>query len=62
EKFTFCIDGELKSEYDLGASYDVTSDTPPYLGRNVTYNPAYFAGTLDEVRAFSVALPCETAL
>lgn len=62
ETLTFCIDGELKSQYELGDTYDMTSDVPPHLGRNVTYDPAYFAGTLDEVRAFNVALPCETEL
>lgn len=58
--FTLCIDGQEIVRIPVPAGADLTSDEPPRLGRNVVYNPAYFNGSLDEVRVFSEALPCTT--
>jgi len=55
-----CIDGRtVTSDPNVGTA-DMTGDQPPHLGRNVDYNPAYFNGTIDDVRAFKRALPCPT--
>jgi hypothetical protein len=55
---SLCIDSVLQATDAGPASFDMTSDRKPHIGRNVTYNPAYFGGDIDEVRIFSRALPC----
>jgi hypothetical protein len=59
--YTLCIDGVEKVSAPIGAGLNMTSDEAPRVGRNVVYNPAYFDGSIDEVRVFSEALPCATA-
>jgi hypothetical protein len=55
-----CIDGRtVISDPNVGAM-NMTSDQPPHIGRNVDYNPPYFAGAVDDIRAFKTALPCPT--
>jgi len=58
--YTLCIDGVEKVSAPIAAGLNMTSDEAPRLGRNVVYNPAYFVGSIDEVRVFSEALPCST--
>jgi hypothetical protein len=59
-RYTLCIDGVEKISSPIAAGLNMTSDEAPRLGRNVVYNPAYFDGSIDEVRVFSEALPCST--
>ncbi len=56
--FRVCLDGAQKSSMTLSGALDLTSDEPPYIGRNVTYNPPTFIGEIDDVRMFTRALPC----
>lgn len=58
--YTLCIDGVEKISVPIAAALNMTGDEAPRLGRNVVYNPAYFDGSLDEVRVFAEALPCAT--
>ncbi len=55
-----CIDGRKVGDLAVPAT-DLVSTFAPRLGRNVVWNPAgaYFDGALDDVRAFTTALPCE---
>ena len=55
-----CIDGRLAITDPNPGANDMTSDQPPHFGRNVTYNPAYFNGAIDEIHSFKAALPCPT--
>lgn len=55
-----CIDGDLAVADPAVTTADMTSDMPPHIGRNVDYNPAYFDGSIDDVRGFKRALPCPT--
>lgn len=55
-----CIDGSERLQIPLSPDANLTGDEPPHLARNVVYNPATFAGSLDEVRVFGEALPCVT--
>ena len=59
--YTLCIDGVVKMESPIAAALNMTGDQAPHIGRNVDYEPAYFAGSIDEVRIFEQALPCATA-
>jgi hypothetical protein len=56
--FRVCVDGVLKAGATLAGGIDLSPVTAPYLGRNVTYNPPYFIGSIDDVRVFNRALPC----
>jgi hypothetical protein len=56
---TLCIDGVLQDQDAGPGSFDMSTDRQPRIGRNVTYNPAYFGGDIDDVRIFSRALPCD---
>jgi hypothetical protein len=56
--FRVCLDGMQRSSQTLSGALDLTSDEPPFVGRNVTYNPPYFAGEIDDVRIYTRALPC----
>lgn len=58
--YTLCIDGVEKISAPIAAGLNMTSDEAPRVGRNVVYNPAYFDGSIDDVRVFSEALPCST--
>jgi len=58
-RIELCLDGKFKGSTPLSGSLDLTSDTPPFIGRNVTYNPPYFIGDIDDVRLFARALPCQ---
>lgn len=53
-----CVDGQQAASTGLSGALELSSDTAPFLGRNVTYNPPYFAGAIDDVRVFSRAYPC----
>jgi hypothetical protein len=54
---TFCIDGTRVASMPLPASGGPGSI--PYLGKNATWAPPNeFIGSLDDVRVFSTALPC----
>jgi Concanavalin A-like lectin/glucanases superfamily len=55
---SLCVDGVLQDGDAGPAGFNMTSDEAPRLGRNVVYNPAYFAGSIDDVRVFRRALPC----
>jgi hypothetical protein len=56
--FRACLDGELAAGVALDGALDLSPQQPPYIGRNVTYNPPYFAGDIDDVRVLKTALPC----
>lgn len=58
ETMRLCIDGRLVGSTPVPGDVDLTTAYPPYIGRNVVFNPAYFVGAIDEVRVFSSALPC----
>jgi hypothetical protein len=60
--YRLCIDGVENVQEPIPAALDMTGDQPPHLGRNVDYEPAYYGGSLDEVRIFAEALPCLEAL
>ena len=53
-----CVDGQRVLSDPNVMMNDITSDQPPHFGRNVDYNPAYFTGSIDDIRAFKRALPC----
>jgi hypothetical protein len=53
-----CVDGQLMASTSFSGLVDITSDTSPYLGRNVVYSPPYFDGAIDDVRVFTRAYPC----
>jgi hypothetical protein len=54
-----CINGVHKGSIAVAPPL-ATSTFPPYLGRNVVWNPqgAYFNGMIDDFRVISSALPC----
>ena len=54
-----CIDGTRQAMKSVPGT--LKSGYPPYIGKNVTWTPAgaYFIGSIDDVRVFSTALPCE---
>ncbi|HTM22890.1 MAG TPA: LamG domain-containing protein [Kofleriaceae bacterium] len=56
--FRVCLDAEQKGSATLSGTLNLSTDEPPYIGRNVDYNPPYFQGELDDVRMFTRALPC----
>jgi len=58
--YRICIDGAQLIQTPVEASANMTGDEPPRLGRNIVFEPAYFGGSLDEVRIFREALPCIT--
>lgn len=55
-----CIDGARRGQIPVPGDATMSSDTAPWLGRNVDYNPAYFRGSLADVRVFTRTLPCPT--
>lgn len=59
-KVSTCLNGKRVTSFDLAAG-KLASNFPLYLGKNVRWNPqvAAYNGLLDDVRAFSAALPCE---
>ena len=61
ETFMLCIDGVERGRVPADSASNMTSDIAPNLGRN-PFSGAAFAGTLDEIRVFSAALPCATPL
>lgn len=59
-KVSTCLNGKRVTSFDLPAG-KLKSNFPLHLGKNVRWSPqvAAFIGSLDDVRAFSAALPCE---
>jgi Concanavalin A-like lectin/glucanases superfamily len=59
-KVSTCLNGKRVTSFDLAAG-KLKSNFPLHLGKNVRWSPqvAAFIGSLDDVRAFSAALPCE---
>lgn len=57
---SLCIDGRKATSFAAPAG-SLVSTYVPYLGRNVVWTPAVaeFDGKIDDLRVFSVALPCE---
>jgi hypothetical protein len=55
-----CLNGARKTSFAVAAG-QLTSTYPPTIGSNelVTPRGAFFDGQLDDVRLFSVALPCD---
>ncbi len=55
-----CVDGARLGSYAL-AMGEMQSQYAPRFGRNVVWNPrgAFFDGAVDDLRVFTVALPCE---
>jgi hypothetical protein len=53
-----CLDGLPVGGTTLDASIDLSPAEPPFIARNMTYNPPYFVGDIDDVRVFRRALPC----
>jgi hypothetical protein len=60
ESLRVCIDGQLVGQDTVPADVDMTSNEAPRLGRNVDYEPAYYVGSLADVRVLGRALPCPT--
>jgi hypothetical protein len=58
DRLRLCIDGVQNVQSPLPGNLALSSDLPPYIGRHVDYEPAYFVGSIDEIRVFSEALPC----
>src|SRR5262249_46325812 len=59
--FSLCLDGQPKASTPVPDG-QLTTGSPPYLGRNFFGVPAgesHFDGSLDDVRVFKGALPCE---
>lgn len=61
QRYQICIDGAEVTATTIPSDADMTSDEAPRLGRLINFVPPYFAGSFDEVRIFSEALPCVTA-
>jgi hypothetical protein len=57
---SLCIDGAAQSTLTDQGSQDMTSDLSPYFGRN-PFGPPDFTGSIDDVRIFKRALPCQAA-
>lgn len=59
-KVSTCLNGKRVTSFDLPAG-KLSSNFPLHLGKNVRWTPqvAAYNGLLDDVRAFSAALPCE---
>jgi hypothetical protein len=53
-----CLDGVPAGGTTLDAEIDLSPAEPPFIARNLTYNPPYFVGDIDDVRVFHRALPC----
>lgn len=55
-----CVDGKRVGSFPLPAG-KLQSTYPPFLGKNVKWTPsgAFFDGSIDDVRVFKGALPCE---
>jgi hypothetical protein len=55
-----CLDGRKLGDFAAAAG-TLVSTFSPRLGKNVVWNPsgAFFDGSIDDVRAFTTALPCE---
>lgn len=53
---TFCLDGARVMSFPLPDP--AAPDRVPYFGRNAPSDTDYFGGSLDDVRVFSDALPC----
>jgi hypothetical protein len=57
-RMSACVDGEYRTSALVPGDADMSATERMWLGRNVTYNPAYFRGKLAELRVFEQALPC----
>jgi hypothetical protein len=57
---SLCVDGTKLGSFQVAAG-GLATNVKPHLGINPGLSPsgAFFDGRLDDVRAFSVALPCE---
>jgi hypothetical protein len=55
-----CLDGARAFSFPLAAGA-LMSSFPPYVGKNVIWTPAgaFYGGSIDDVRVFSTALPCQ---
>lgn len=56
---SFCIDGLLQGTDTEPGTFDISSNQPPRIGKGV-FPPAYYGGSIDDVRIFRRALPCPT--
>jgi len=59
-RISLCIDGVLQGSDTAPGAFDMSTDQAPHMGRNVDFEPAYFGGSLDDVRVIRRALPCPT--
>lgn len=59
DEILVCVDGQRRARLAVDGALDLTTSYAPHLGRNVVFNPAYMDGSLDDVRVYEVALPCE---
>jgi hypothetical protein len=55
-----CVDGEHRDTIEVPGDADISATEPLWLGRAVTYEPAYFRGKLAELRVSGQALPCSS--
>jgi hypothetical protein len=58
QTLALCIDGLPVDDTFVPGDVDMSATEPMWLGRNVTYNPAYFRGSLADLRVFERSLPC----
>jgi hypothetical protein len=58
ETMSVCIDGTYRRNAPVPGNADMSATEPTWLGRAVTYSPAYFRGRLADLRVFGEALPC----
>lgn len=55
---SWCIDGAVQGSDAMPAGFDMTSDQTPNIGK-ASFGTPYFAGSIDDVRIFRRALPCQ---
>jgi hypothetical protein len=55
---SWCVDGVRQAMDATAGQLNMTSDQTPNLGKSSFAGVAYFAGSLDDVRIFRRALPC----
>jgi hypothetical protein len=53
-----CVDGVHQGDKPVPGDADMSAPASMWLGRAVTYEPAYFRGSLADLRVFGEALPC----
>jgi hypothetical protein len=58
ETMSVCVDGQPVGDVFVPGTADMSATESMWLGRNVTYEPAYFRGRLADLRVFDRALPC----